>query len=373
MSALDTEAPAWETSKENAAPRKKGRDVAKLNRAFGAAPDDDAAIRHHEAALSTEGDDPLQAFTTYAAYLEQHRPTDALAAFELRERCCRAFRDDERYKNDERYVQMWLDYADNLQDPDDPFKFMKKKKVGLQSAAFWCAWASRSEERGHVKNAAELYKKGLEKGAVPAEMLTAKQAAFEARAAERERNPPPPRPRPRGLTAQRPSRAPTQPQSAPAASGTTPALEIFVDEGLRPVTAPVDDWPDFGSLPRVSPSRHRRDDLRAGPSASAPRRTRAARRPGPRRRCPRPRRALRRSRRRSAARRPRHNSRRWRIRCAERKNTTRSRAGAAGLRRLRRRRLRRGARARAGRADDAPRLRYTLLTARSDCYSDSHV
>ena len=249
MSALDTEAPAWEMSKENAAPRKKGRDVAKLNRAFGAAPDDDAAIRHHEAALSTEGDDPLAAYATYAAYLEQHRPTDALAAFELRERCCRAFRDDERYKNDERYVQMWLDYADNLTDPDDLFKFMKKKKVGLQSAAFWCAWALRSEERGHVKNAAELYKKGLEKGAVPVEMLTAKQAAFEARAVDRERNPPPPRPRPRGLTAQRPSRAPTQqPQSTPAASGTTPALEIFVDEGLRPVTAPVDDWPDFGSL-----------------------------------------------------------------------------------------------------------------------------
>ena len=248
MSALDTEAPAWETSKENAAPRKKGRDVAKLNRAFGAAPDDDAAIRQHEAALSTEGDDPLQAFTAYAAYLEQHRPTDALAAFKLREKCCRAFRDDERYKNDARYVQMWLDYADNLTDPDDLFKFMKKKKVGLQSAAFWCAWALRSEERGHVKNAAELYKKGLEKGALPTEMLTAKQAAFEARAVERERNPPPPRPRPRGLTAQRPSRAPTQqPQSAPIGGG-APALEIFVDEGLRPVTAPVDDWPDFGSL-----------------------------------------------------------------------------------------------------------------------------
>ena len=25
------------------------------------------------------------------------------------------------------------------------------------------------------------------------------------------------------------------------------------------MTAPVDDWPDFGSPPRVSPSRHRRD------------------------------------------------------------------------------------------------------------------
>ena len=25
-------------------------------------------------------------------------------------------------------------------------------------------------------------------------------------------------------------------------------MQIFVDEGLRPVTAPVDDWPDFGSL-----------------------------------------------------------------------------------------------------------------------------
>ena len=40
--------------------------MAKLNRAFGAAPDDDAAIRHHEAALSTEGDDPLQAYADYA-------------------------------------------------------------------------------------------------------------------------------------------------------------------------------------------------------------------------------------------------------------------------------------------------------------------
>ena len=42
---------------------------------------------------------------------------------------------------------------------------LKKKKVGLQSAAFWCAWASRSEERGHVKNAAELYKKHGLRGA----------------------------------------------------------------------------------------------------------------------------------------------------------------------------------------------------------------
>ena len=194
---------------------------------------------------------------------------------------------------------MWLDYADNLQDPDDLFKFMKKKKVGLQSAAFWCAWASRSEERGHVKNARSTRRASRR---APAGGDADREAGgFEARAVDRERNPPPPRPRPRGLTAQRPARAPTQqPQSAPIGGG-APALEIFVDEGLRPVTAPVDDWPDFGSPPRVSPSRRRRDSLRAGPSASAPRRTRAARRPGPRRRCPRPRRLRRRSRRRSAA------------------------------------------------------------------------
>ena len=58
----------------------------------------------------------------------------------------------------------------------------------------------------------------------------------------------------------------------------------------------------------------------------------------------------------------------------ERTNTTRSRAGAAGLRRLRRRRLRRSTNARAGRADDAPRLRFTrYLLHDTDCYSDSHV
>ena len=84
---------------------------------------------------------------------------------------------------------------------------------------------------------------------MPVEMLTAKQAAFEARAVDRERNPPPPRPRPRGLTAQRPSRAPTQqPQSAPIGGG-APALEIFVDEGLRPVTAPSTTGPTSGRFP----------------------------------------------------------------------------------------------------------------------------
>lgn len=245
---LDTKAPAWELCKENAAPRKKGRDVAKLQRAFGGGAADDAEIARHEAALTQASDDPLRAYAAYASYLEQNRPTDALAAFELRERCCRTLRDDARYKDDARYVQTWLDYADQLEEPDDLFKFMKKKKIGLTSAAFWCAWALRSEERGHVKNAADLYEKGLAKGAAPPEMLAAKQRAFAARAVERAANPPPARPRPRGLTAQRPARAPPPPQQTSTAPGQVSSLAIFVDEGLQPVTVPVDDWPDFGSL-----------------------------------------------------------------------------------------------------------------------------
>ena len=113
MSALDTEAPAWEMSKENAAPRKKGRDVAKLNRAFGAAPDDDAAIRHHEAALSMR--ETTRSPTSLRVLPEQHRPTDALAALSWGKRP----RVPRRRALQERRAlrAMWLDYADNLETP----------------------------------------------------------------------------------------------------------------------------------------------------------------------------------------------------------------------------------------------------------------
>eukprot|EP00629_Pelagomonadales_sp_RCC1024_P001426 CAMPEP_0119289360 /NCGR_PEP_ID=MMETSP1329-20130426/38882_1 /TAXON_ID=114041 /ORGANISM="Genus nov. species nov., Strain RCC1024" /LENGTH=117 /DNA_ID=CAMNT_0007290161 /DNA_START=76 /DNA_END=425 /DNA_ORIENTATION=+ len=113
-SLLDTDAPAWELSKENVALRKGGRDVAKLSRAFGDVTVDarDAERKAKEAALKDA--DALEPWLTYVAWLEEAYPSDPACAYEARERCARRFRDREELKNDERYVGVWLAYVDRL-------------------------------------------------------------------------------------------------------------------------------------------------------------------------------------------------------------------------------------------------------------------
>lgn len=89
----DVDAPAWETSKENVAPRKGGRAVEKLKRTFGAAlanpekeASDGAAKERHEAAIAaaTDSEDPLAPWVRYIAWLEETFPTDAFVALEVR-------------------------------------------------------------------------------------------------------------------------------------------------------------------------------------------------------------------------------------------------------------------------------------------------
>ncbi|KAH8054445.1 hypothetical protein JL720_14466 [Aureococcus anophagefferens] len=201
------DAPVWETSKENVAVRKGGRDVKDLARKFGvvagpAAGADDERARL-EAALATDSDDPLAPWLAYVAWLERERPTDALAAFEVRERCARRFKDDAAYKNDERYVAVWLAYVDRLAKPDDAFKFIHKKKVGETRASFWAAWALHAESQGRFKSAAELYERGAAKDAAPAGVLAAKRAAFDARRERREAAASNQRPSPAGAGPQR--------------------------------------------------------------------------------------------------------------------------------------------------------------------------
>ena len=265
------DAPVWETSKENVAVRKGGRDVKDLARKFGvvagpAAGADDERARL-EAALATDSDDPLAPWLAYVAWLERERPTDALAAFEVRERCARRFKDDAAYKNDERYVAVWLAYVDRLAKPDDAFKFIHKKKVGEARASFWAAWALHAESQGRFKSAAELYERGAAKDAAPAGVLAAKRAAFDARRERREAaaaaNPAPePAAGRRGLgatdrggaTRARPARGLGSRAGAAPASPQVPqgGFAIFVDDAPRSRLdadgGDADDWPDFGTL-----------------------------------------------------------------------------------------------------------------------------
>ena len=206
-SLLDADAPAWETSKENVALRKGGRDVAKLNRAFGEVAVADARGAERARLEAALAGDALEPWLRYVAWLEEAFPSDAACAFEARERCARRFRDREdpcpgnpgtfglfgvrdvkwltrdacrcsfeqkRPKSDfprrrrgaqerralrgrlarararapgARRRHARRRYVDRLQRPDDAFKFMLKKKVGDKRGGRVDVSSTRVDER----------------------------------------------------------------------------------------------------------------------------------------------------------------------------------------------------------------------------------
>lgn len=109
---------AWETSKENVMPLKRGRNVSELNKALRAQDSfqDKLRLEEHakqlEVELQTyEGDDPLGLWLQYIHWIEEKMPEDTRKRFAVLEKCTRALTDDSRYTNDIRYIRVWIQYV----------------------------------------------------------------------------------------------------------------------------------------------------------------------------------------------------------------------------------------------------------------------
>ena len=108
----------WEAAKENVMPLKRGRNVADLNKALHAHDSVqtklrlEAEMQSREAALAAyEGDDPLAQWLEYVRWLEVQLPEDTRKKFKVLEKCTRALKDDRKYRNDMRYVRLWIQYV----------------------------------------------------------------------------------------------------------------------------------------------------------------------------------------------------------------------------------------------------------------------
>ncbi len=83
------------------------------------------------------------------------------------ERCTKAFKDSQTYKNDIRYLKKWIQFvsaiihvsfsvftrislcqADLCADPKDVFTYLKANNIGLCFSLFWEAWAVVLEMKG---------------------------------------------------------------------------------------------------------------------------------------------------------------------------------------------------------------------------------
>ncbi|PWA57105.1 BUB1-related (BUB1: budding uninhibited by benzymidazol 1) [Artemisia annua] len=184
----------WELFKENVRPLKRGRNVKLLNNSLKSY--SDIQIRNNlidtrrkmiKDIEEYEGEDPLQPWLDCIKWVQDAFPPggDCSGLVVIFEQCVRTFWHDERYKNDLRYLKVWLEYAENCDDAGIVYSFLDSNKIGETHSVFYIAYASHLESKNKIKTANEIYECGISRNAQPIEKLKSAYRSFFARSMSR--------------------------------------------------------------------------------------------------------------------------------------------------------------------------------------------
>lgn len=148
----------------------------------------DAARQEFEKELETidDSDDPLDIYDRYCKWTLDAYPTAQATPqsqlLPLLERATKAFLSSPHYKDDPRYLKVWLNYIRFFSDaPRETFAYLSRHGVGEGLALYYEEFAAWLESAGRWSQAEEVYKMGIERDARPAERLTRKFGEFEKR------------------------------------------------------------------------------------------------------------------------------------------------------------------------------------------------
>ncbi|KAK1312597.1 hypothetical protein QJS10_CPA07g01166 [Acorus calamus] len=81
--------------------------------------------------------------------------------------CVQAFESDKRYRNDLRYVRVWIQLMDFVDDPKMLLKKMEENKIGTKLAVFYQAYALHYEKLKKFEEADNMYHLGVQNLAEP--------------------------------------------------------------------------------------------------------------------------------------------------------------------------------------------------------------
>ena len=133
-----------------------------------------------------EADDPLDMYDRYIKWTLDAYPsaqaTPESNLLPLLERATKTFLTTSHYKNDARYLKIWLLYIRLFSDsPRETYAFLAKHNIGENLALFYEEFAAWLEQAGRWAQAEEVYAAGLDNEARPAERLVRKCAEFQHR------------------------------------------------------------------------------------------------------------------------------------------------------------------------------------------------
>lgn len=186
-----------EQQKENIQPLPQGRSASKLSTAFR----ETAATTLHkhnmqlqkerekfesDLKMADELDDPLQLYVDYIDWTHNNYPQGAnvdSGLVLLLERCTSSLRDIPSYKNDARYLKIWLEYTNYSDSPRDIFVYLAKKEIGNQLALYYESFATYLELNNKLTDAEQIYQLGIQSNARPLPRLQRSYNSFRSRLA----------------------------------------------------------------------------------------------------------------------------------------------------------------------------------------------
>jgi checkpoint serine/threonine-protein kinase len=141
----------------------------------------------------SDSDDPLDIYDRYVKWtLTAYPSAQATPESQLRpliERATKAFQTAVHYKNDPRYLKLWLTYIRLFSDaPRETFAYLARHNIGEGLALFYEEFAAWLEGVGRWKQADEVYRLGIEREARPTERLVRKFGEFQQRFERRGNN-----------------------------------------------------------------------------------------------------------------------------------------------------------------------------------------
>ncbi|KAJ5745761.1 hypothetical protein N7520_010943 [Penicillium odoratum] len=234
----------------------------------------DAIREEYESELQVigESDDPLDVYDRYVKWTLNAYPSAQATAesglLPLLERATKSFLSSADYKNDPRYLRLWLHYIRLFSDaPRETFAFLSRHHIGEGLALFYEEFAAWLEGAGRWNQADEVYRLGVDREARPVERLLRKYSEFQQRFELQPQNAGPSSPalpKVRAALAAKtdpfasadgspdPQAARPPPASAPKTKSGKPKMAIFSDAGAgdsQPAASEhTKGWGSIGSM-----------------------------------------------------------------------------------------------------------------------------
>ncbi|PVU95251.1 hypothetical protein BB559_002806 [Furculomyces boomerangus] len=198
----------FEHQKENIQPLKRGRSAKMLAKLYGdnqntgkkesdtntkinssakanwVQSEENKFLKEIESLNLEENDDPIDIYFRYARWsIEVNTASQGNNhLIQLLEKPLRLFRDQERYRNDTRYLKLWLWYIELIQQSqEDVFQYLLSNKIGDALALFYEEYAGHLESKQKISKADEIYQLGINRKAQPLERIQKKYTNFQQR------------------------------------------------------------------------------------------------------------------------------------------------------------------------------------------------